>query len=421
MNNTGKKILILSVALILAVAGILAFYPTIVAPPAKVPVRNLHKISLEDDIDKFSESASRKFNDSVYDVVSDKIAIYGKEQFLTPEETDTETKRMVQEYVPIFCKSCYAMFNSPVWSESGLNGMEKRIAELKSLKLSDGSNVVAGSSISDLNDVASIIKNYRDAKVVAGYSEFRSVIDATAKIRLAQKYMDMEYLKNCSDLHNKLSGVKKRLGNSHYSKVAGKVEEMSEYRSMSESSFKTLTSSVNNAIKEYEDSRSHYGTSAKSADDLKVKANRYYTEATEYYSRDFKRQIEVDTQGQWALMNSPNLAFRAYRSVKNYHWPGATALMSFTVTGCDNFTFYIRSNGENDNDYLVVGIDKIPTKSSYYASTKGKSTAGTLFSNYSPVELKDLVKDRKYRIYVVYIKDATVDYGEDRGYVLIPY
>lgn len=421
MNNTGKKILILSIALILAVVGILMFYPTIVAPPAKVPVKNLHKISLEDYIDKFSESRNRKFNDSIYDVVADKIAIYREEQFLTLEETDTEIKRMVQEYVPIFCKSCYAMFNSPVWSESRLSGMENRIAELKNLKLSAGDNVVAGSSISDLNGVASIIKNYRDAKVVAGYSEFQSVNDATAKIRLAQKYMNMEYLKNCSDLHNKLSGVKERLGNSHYSKVAGKVEEMSEYRNMSESSFKTLTSSVNNAIKEYEDFRSHYSTSAKSSDALKEKANRYYTEATGYYSRDFKRQIEVNTHGQWTVMNPPNLAFRAYRSVKNYHCPGATALMSFTVTGCDNFTFYIRSNGENNSDYLVVGIDKIPTKSSYYASTKGKSTAGTLLSNYYPVKLKDLAKDRKYKIYVVYIKDATVDYGEDRGYVLIPY
>lgn len=38
MSNTGKKILILGIVIAIAIAGILAFYPTIVAPPTDVPV-----------------------------------------------------------------------------------------------------------------------------------------------------------------------------------------------------------------------------------------------------------------------------------------------------------------------------------------------------------------------------------------------
>lgn len=421
MNNAGKKILILSSTIILAVAAILAFYPTIVAPPANVPMKNLHKISLEDDIEDFAESGTRKYNDSIYDVISDKIAIYREEGFLTPVELDYEINLMVMNYVPAFLTSCYRVFNSPVWSETGLGEMEDRIAELKGLKLNDGSPAVTGSSVSGLDEVASIIKNYWNAKAVAGNSEFYSVDDAAAKIRLANMYLAMEYLKNCSELNGKLAGVKVRIGNSHYNQIYAKVEEMSGYRNMSENAFKTLTASVNNAIKEYEAFRSQYGSPAKSEAALKQMANRYYTEATEYYSRDFKRQIIVNTQGQWASMDSPSIAYRAFCSTSNYHRPGTSAVMSFTVTGCDDFTFYIRSNGENNNDYLIVGIDEIPTKSLYYASTKGKSTAGTGFSNYTPVELTDMIKDRKYRIYVVYVKDGSIDYGEDRGYVLIPY
>ena len=328
---------------------------------------------------------------------------------------------MVMEYVPVFLASCYQMFNSSVWPETDLGEMKDRIVELKGLKLSDGSPAVAGSSVSRLDEVASIIKKYWDAKVVAENSEFYSVDDAAAKIRSANMYMSMEYLKNCSELNGKLSEVKVRIGNSHYSQVSAKVEEMSGYRNMSESVFKTLTASVNNAIKEYEAIRSQYGSSAKSEDALKQMANRYYTEATEYYSRNIKRQIIIDTQGQWASMASPSSAYRAFCSTSNYHRPGTSAVMSFTVTGCDDFTFYIRSNGENNNDYLIVGIDEIPTKALYYASTKGKSTAGTWFSNYTPVKLTDMIKDRKYSIYVVYAKDGSIDYGEDRGYVLIPY
>lgn len=421
MNNAGKKILILSCTLILSVAAILAFYPTIVAPPENVPLKNLHKISLEDDIDNFAESGTRKYNDSIYDVVSDKIAIYREEKFLTSDELDHEIKYMVTEYVPVFLASCYRVFDSSVWTETGLEEMEDRIAELKGLKLNDGSPAVAGSSVSGLDAVASIIKNYWDAKAVAGNSEFYSVDDAAAKIRLANMYMAMEYLKNCSELNGKLAGVKVRIGNSHYNQIYARVEEMSGYRNMSENAFKSLTASVNNAIKEYEAFRSQYGPSAKSEDTLKQMANQYYTDATNYYSRDFKKQIFVDTQGQWASMDSPNMAYRAFCSTKNHHRPGTSAVMSFTVTGYDNFTFYVRSNGENNCDYLMVGIDRMPTKSSHYASTKSKSTSGTSLSNYMSVELNDMLKDRTYKIYVVYEKDNTIDYGEDRGYVLIPY
>ena len=56
MNNTGKKILILGIVIAIAIAGILAFYPTIVAPPTDVPVNNLHKSSLEANINGFSDT-----------------------------------------------------------------------------------------------------------------------------------------------------------------------------------------------------------------------------------------------------------------------------------------------------------------------------------------------------------------------------
>ena len=42
MKNVGKKILILVLVLGLTVAGILTFYPSIVAPPSEVPMENLH-------------------------------------------------------------------------------------------------------------------------------------------------------------------------------------------------------------------------------------------------------------------------------------------------------------------------------------------------------------------------------------------
>ena len=107
MKNTGSKILILGVVIAIAVAGVLVFYPTIVAPPVDVPVENLHKASLDNDIAGFSETEGSAFNDSIYNTVINKLELYRTEKFLTEENLDYETKTLVQKYLPIFSSQCY--------------------------------------------------------------------------------------------------------------------------------------------------------------------------------------------------------------------------------------------------------------------------------------------------------------------------
>ena len=81
MKNTGKKIFILGGVISVALAGILVFYPTIVAPPNDVPVNNLHKSSLETDLSAFSDFENVAFNDSIYNIVIDKLYIYKNEEY----------------------------------------------------------------------------------------------------------------------------------------------------------------------------------------------------------------------------------------------------------------------------------------------------------------------------------------------------
>ena len=126
MSNTGKKILILGIVIAIAIAGILAFYPTIVAPPTDVPVNNLHKSSLEANINGFSDTESTIFNDSIYNVVVDKLEMYKCEGFMTEEEIDHQTKALVQKYLPIFTKLSLAKFGASTWRESDHKAMLKK-------------------------------------------------------------------------------------------------------------------------------------------------------------------------------------------------------------------------------------------------------------------------------------------------------
>ena len=419
MNNTGKKILILGTVIAIAIASILAFYPTIVAPPIDVPVNNLHKSSLEANINGFSDTENTIFNDSIYNVVVDKLGMYKSEGFMSEEEINYQTKALVQKYLPIFIKLSNSKFKTSRWQESDHTAMLNRIAHLRTLKVDYGeTNAVTGTYESELRRIEQIISNYRDAKRVANYSTFHSVSDANTKIQSAERYKTMEPLSYCTELTNRLANVKSNIGNSHYQQVESKVNEMASYRNMTEETFNSLMSVANSKIQEYDNNRSKYGHNAQTTESLRQKAAEYYRNAKEFFTRE---EINITTDYQWSSMTSPNPSYRAYQSSSNYNVHNSNATMTFTIKGYETFTFYIRSNGEENYDYVLVGLNSMPTTNSSYTSTYGNAQSGTLLSYYTPVTIKNLVKSNTYTVYVVYHKDGSNNYGTDRGYVLIPY
>ena len=102
----------------------------------------------------------------------------------------------------------------------------------------------------------------------------------------------MDPLSNCTDLTNKLAAVKSNIGNSHYYQVESKVNEMANYRNMTEESFNSLMSAANSKIQEYDNNKSKYGYGAKTTDALKQKAAEYYRNAKEFYTR---KEINITT------------------------------------------------------------------------------------------------------------------------------
>ena len=419
MKNTGRKIFILGVVVAIAIAGILAFYPTIVTPPTGVPVSNLHKSSLRANINDFSDSENTVFNDSIYDVVIDKLSLYKAEAFLTEVEIDSMTMALVREYLPVFTKQSYAKFNASEWREADHDAMLERIAQLRTLTVDYGEvKAVTGLYDNELSKIEQVIRDYGNAKRIAMYSTFHSVNDANTKIQKAEAYRVMKPLSNCMDLVEKLATVKVKIGNSHYRYVESKVAEMAHYYRMSEGDFSSLVSMVNDDIHEYENNRSKYGDRAKTADELKRKANEYYRSAREYY---YVGVTNISTNNQWVSIISPHEGYRAYQSYSNVNIPNSDAMMSFTFKGYESFTFYIRSNGESGCDYVMVGVNKQPTIVSNYSNTKDFASSGTSFLSYKTVHLRNLYKSSTYTIYVVYHKDMSNNRGTDRGYVLIPY
>lgn len=133
----------------------------------------------------------------------------------------------------------------------------------------------------------------------------------------------------------------------------------------------------------------------------------------------------VDLNNQWQtssdIANPDSAAYDGvYESNSNYHVANGVATMSINIVGYDSFKVLVRSNGESNYDYVMVGkIDAQPTTSDYQADTKGAATSGTAVSNYKEVMFSGL-GGTGHTIYIAYRKDSSSDSGTDRGYVLIP-
>lgn len=416
MKNIGVKIIILGLLIAVAVAGILVFYPTIVAPPVDVPVSNLHKSTLEADIRDFSDMEDDAFNDSLYNAIVDKIALYKSEKFVTKGEADLKTKDLVESYVPVFYKLCYDKFEASVWYESDHTAMRNRIADIRKLKLDNGSaNAVTGKYENYLTDIENVIKDYNDAKsLVSSSYKFKSVADANDKISRAAGFLKNEVITNCIDLKNGLKAVKTNVGNAHYDHVKSQVNALANYRAMTKPGFRKMENTVNNDyIKPFEQNQHNYGLIKGDAADLRSLASKYHREYEEY----FKPRVTIYDNYSWRSKDFYHSSYMLYESYSNHNVPSSEAVMRVDIWGYEEFELLVRSYAEGNCDYVTVS--ELDNSSTVKVSTKGNQNAGTSLSSYTEVNYTN-IDGRDHSIYIKYRKDVSYDYYDDRGYVLIP-
>ena len=105
-----------------------------------------------------------------------------------------------------------------------------------------------------------------------------------------------------------------------------------------------------------------------------------------------------------------------YESYSNLGVNNSTATMYIDIYGYDTFELYVRSYAESSYDYVTVSfLDNTSVKT----STSGNQKSGTALSNYTRVTYTG-IGGGSHRITIVYLKDVSQSYGDDRGYVLIP-
>jgi hypothetical protein len=139
----------------------------------------------------------------------------------------------------------------------------------------------------------------------------------------------------------------------------------------------------------------------------------------------------VNLNNQWRRSSDPNpdesLYEGVYESFTNKSLYNTAAIAYVDITGYDEFSLYIRSYGENNNDYVMVSeLDKTIINSTSYsdttlvkAHTRGISTSGTDLSNYTKVTWTG-IGGGTHRITVLYRTSGFNIVGDNQGYMFIP-
>ena len=137
---------------------------------------------------------------------------------------------------------------------------------------------------------------------------------------------------------------------------------------------------------------------------------------------DVSYTVDLNSQWQVSSKNPDSSLYDCYESFSNYHVSNGNAIMYITVDGYTEFSFYIRSYGEANYDYLVVGnLDATSisrTTSGVKAHTYGNSQSGTTISSYTKVTFSGL-DGQEHKIPILYGKDGSADKGDDKGYIII--
>ena len=145
-------------------------------------------------------------------------------------------------------------------------------------------------------------------------------------------------------------------------------------------------------------------------------------------SLNLPSSVVIDLNDEWITGTtnpSPN-QYYSFESRESKGVDNSGDYIYLKIKGYTTYTLYIRSDGENDADYVMVSKPdaSITYSTEYndtnvYAHTRTTANLGTGFTDYTEVTFTGLTT-KEHTITIVYRKDKNESQGSDAGYVLIP-
>lgn len=281
--KTSVKILLLVLFSIGAIAGVLVFAKTRVAPPSNLEIVNQYSKNLESETKTFNDIKDFSECRSAYIRIDDRIRRFLNENVIEPKVADEFRKKIDESYGKVLKSYSFDLLQKSVWPEDKLNEMLTMLSSLKSDKLTTGESAVTEDFNASADKINNIVGEYRTALRFSKNVSFNGVNDASSRIQKAKNYRSTEYLKNNAALVNALDILPSRIAQSHYSHVSNLVNALGNYSSVTKDYYmNTLIPRADNAITEYKNTKI-YGEKKPNISELENKAVNLVTSAMNYY------------------------------------------------------------------------------------------------------------------------------------------
>lgn len=298
MKTTIRKSIILFTVFILFVAAVAVFIFTIVKPPTELECSSTARFekNIQDELNHFSNSQDEISLEQSYQRFTDLVKYYFEEGCIDAQKQTQKKNAFFGKYIPLYVQFCDGKFSQNVWYESDHKAMLSRIAELEG-------NSLTSNQTGELNRVKAVITDYNDAKELVRNTSFNSVESIKNRLQKANEYKQSYPLTQCSDLQAKLNDFPKKLENSHYNYVSGKINAMSRYndcdvddwgyRSYKYNCYvykQSFADPANKAIDEY---KSITDPNWSNASQLRNRYNDYYDDAN-YFFKYYRDEYCLD-------------------------------------------------------------------------------------------------------------------------------
>ncbi len=282
--KTTIKILLLILFFIGAIAGVLVYAKTRVAPPSEIEQVDQYRIALEeasavlDSINGYEDCKAAYMN------LDDKIRRFRAENVIDDSAADFFRVKTDTIYGNSIIGSFYTVLGRSEWPENVLNNMIMDLDALRADRLSTGETAVPAEFTREVDRLHSIMNNYQAALRLVQNTSFRGIRDATRRINLANNYKSAEFLRNNTSLVRELNELPARLAQAHYYYVSAKVNSLREYQGITKENYDGIIVRVNGVIEEYKQTRI-YGNRKPNVSALDQQARGYIQSAMIYYTR----------------------------------------------------------------------------------------------------------------------------------------
>lgn len=280
--KTFYKILLLILFSVGAVAGVLVFTKTQVAPPMNIDPVDQYADDLKSDCSAYEGSNDYQESHDEYVRLDDKLKRFSLEDVITSETSDKYRRQIDETYGKDLCRYGLRFFQRNEWPDKDIKELTERIDALRADKLSSGESAVTGKFIAESDNINNIVAKYKEARHLARNTSFRGVDNSRAKINQADEYASDEYLRNNLSLVTELNSLRGKLARAHYNYVVYQVNNLSGKHYLSEDEFSSLLQNANVAIEEYKNAYI-YGSEKPSLGDLERRKTELVTAYYSYY------------------------------------------------------------------------------------------------------------------------------------------